>query len=129
MKPARVLLADDHPEVAKALTKILSKEFELVGVVQDGLSLLTSAETLKPDVIVADISMPRLDGFKALAKLKSKDPNVKLIFISMYQESTLASVALEAGAVGFVLKHSAQDELIPAVRAALKGKTYFSSSL
>src|SRR5262245_41843607 len=129
MKAARVLLADDHAMVTEALKRILSTEFEVIGTVQDGLSLLRAAAELSPDVVVADISMPEMDGFSALQKLKSKSPEVKVILISMFQEPTFVSIALESGASGFVLKHTAYAELVPAVRAAIEGKTYHSPSL
>ena len=128
MRP-RVLLAEDHPGVAKALGDILSAEFELVGAVEDGLSLLDAATRLEPDVIVADISMPKLDGFNALVQLKASRPNVKVVFITMQHEPVIADLALDSGAFGFVLKHSAFAELNPAVRAALDGKTYVSAAL
>lgn len=129
MKRTRVLLADDHRAVSEALKRILSTEFEVVRAVEDGPSLLSAAAELLPDVIVADISMPQMDGFSALQQLKSKHPDVKVILISMFREPSFASHAVEEGASGFVLKHSAHDELIPAVRAAIDGKVYFSSSL
>ena len=129
MKRPRVLLADDHPGVAKALGDILSAEFDLVGVVGDGLSLLDSVTRLEPDVIVADISMPKLDGFNALVQLKANRPDVKVVFITMQHESAVADLALQSGALGFVLKHSAFAELNPAVRAALEGKTYVSAAI
>ena len=129
IKRARVLLAEDHRPVAEALKRILSTEFEVVGAVEDGLALLHAVAELAPDVIVVDISMPELDGFSALQRLRSKGSNVKAILMSMYHEPALVSVALELGASGFVLKHSAYDELLPAVRAALKGKIYCSALL
>jgi DNA-binding NarL/FixJ family response regulator len=101
----------------------------VVGAVEDGLSLLSAAAELSPDVIVADISMPRMDGFSALQQLKRKDPDVKVILISMFREPAFVSIALEEGACGFVLKHSAYEELIPAIRAVINGKTYWSSVL
>ena len=126
MKRTRVLLADDHRAVTEALERILSAEFEVVGKVQDGLSLVSEAAKLVPDVVVTDISMPQLDGFSALQQLKSENPNVKVILISMFHEPSFVTTALELGASGFVLKHSAYDELIPAVRAAVDGKIYHS---
>jgi DNA-binding NarL/FixJ family response regulator len=123
-----VLLADDHRGVAEALKAILSEEFEVVGAVEDGLALLEAAVSLEPDVIVADISMPKLDGFNALVRLKANNPDIKVVFITMHHEPLVIDMALAAGAFGFVLKHSAR-ELIPAVRAAMEGKTYVSQTL
>ena len=129
MARPRILLADDHPGVAEALKSLLSSEFELVATVGDGLAMVSAATRLEPDVIVADISMPGLDGLNALAELRKINPHVKVVFTTMYGEASFVSLALEAGAFGFVLKHSAADELIPAVRAALDGKTYLPPAL
>jgi DNA-binding NarL/FixJ family response regulator len=129
VRRARILLADDHQAVARALTKIVSREFEVVGAVENGLALVHAAAELRPDVIVADISMPLLDGIEALAELKNRNQAVKVVFITMYLEAAFARMALEAGACGFVLKHSAVDDLIPAIRAALDGETYISPHL
>ena len=129
MNRPHVLLAEDHASVAEVLKRILNDEFDVVGAVADGVALIEAADTLKPDVIVADISMPRLDGLSALIKMKAKQPDVKVVLITMYDEPSVARVALDAGALGFVMKHSASTDLIPAVKAALDGKTYVSSIL
>jgi DNA-binding NarL/FixJ family response regulator len=125
----RVLLADDHRIVADGLTSFLAEEFEVVGVVEDGRALLEAARKLDPDVIVADISMPRLNGIDALVQLKRDNPKVKVVFLTMHTELAYARRALEAGASGFVLKHSAADELLTALRAAVRGKTYITPAL
>jgi DNA-binding NarL/FixJ family response regulator len=125
----RVLLADDHRLVAEGLKSLLSSDFELVDVVEDGRALLTSAKKLRPDVIVADITMPHLNGIDALTQLKKDNPTVKVVFLTMHQEVAYARRALEAGASGYVLKHSAPAELIAAIRAALTGQTYISPAL
>ena len=104
---SRVLLADDHRMVAEGLKNILMKEFDLVGVVEDGLALITAAKALQPDVIVADISMPRLNGLAALEELKKQRVRSKVVFLTMHHNVTYARRALDAGASGFVLKHSA----------------------
>jgi DNA-binding NarL/FixJ family response regulator len=128
MKRARVLLADDHLAVAEALKRILSTEFEVIGTVRDGLSLLAATAELAPDVVVADVSMPQMDGFSALQQLRTKCPDVKVILISGFQEPVFVNIALEWGASAFVSKVAANEDLIPAVRAALEGKTYASSA-
>lgn len=129
MSRPRVLLADDHRMVAEGLKTLLSPEFDLVGMVEDGAALVEAARVLRPDVIVADIGMPRLNGFEALAELRKGDPGVRVVFLTMHQEAAYARRALESGALGFVLKHSAPDELVTAIRAALEGKTYVTPSL
>jgi DNA-binding NarL/FixJ family response regulator len=125
----RLLLADDHLLVAEALTSLLSPEFELVGVVEDGLALLEAAQRLRPDVIVADVTMPRLNGIDALVRLRQSGDHVPVVFLTMHRDVTFARRALEAGASGFVLKHSASVELVAALHAALEGKTYLTPQL
>lgn len=125
----RVLLADDHRLVAEGLKSLLSAEFELVGVVEDGRALIEAARKLRPDVIVADITMPHLNGIDALVQLKLDDNRVRVVFLTMHPEVAYARRALEAGAAGYVLKHSAPAELIAAIRAALDGKTYVSPAV
>jgi DNA-binding NarL/FixJ family response regulator len=129
MSRPRVLLADDHRIVAEGLKGILAPEFELVGVVEDGRALVEAAKKLRPEVIVADIAMLLLNGIDALARLKADDPQVKVVFLTMHREVAYARRALEAGASGFVLKHSAPAELVMAIRAALKGDTFITPAL
>jgi DNA-binding NarL/FixJ family response regulator len=124
-----VLLADDHRIVAEGLKGLLTPEFELLGVVEDGRALVREAKKLRPDVIVADITMPHLNGIDALEQLKKNDPRVKVVFLTMHREVAYARRALEAGASGFVLKHSATDELVAAIRAALNGQKYITPVL
>ena len=124
MKKPRVLLADDHQIVLEGLKSLLADEFEVVGSVQDGSALVDQAATLRPDVIVADISMPRLNGIEAARQIKKTDQNIKIVFLTMHPDATYAANAFEAGASGFVLKHSAPSELITAIHEAMKGQTY-----
>ena len=125
----RVLLADDHRLVAEALKSLLAAEFELLGVVEDGRALVAAAKELQPDVIVADIAMPHLNGLDALLQLRKDNPNVKVVFLTMHKDVAYARRALESGGSGFVLKHSAPAELLDAIRAALAGKTYLTPAL
>ena len=125
----RVLLADDHRLVAEALTSLLTPEFDLVGVVEDGRALLDAATTLRPDVIVADISMPGLNGIDALVRLRQDGEMVPVVFLTMHRDVAFARRALEAGASGFVLKHSASTELVAAIRAALDGRIYLTPQI
>jgi DNA-binding NarL/FixJ family response regulator len=129
MSRPRVLLADDHRMVAEALKSLLEEEFELLAVVEDGRQLVETARRARPDVIVADITMPHLNGIDALMQLKRDDPNVRVVFLTMHKDAAYARRALEAGACGYVLKHSAPAELVLAVRAALDGKTYITPTL
>jgi DNA-binding NarL/FixJ family response regulator len=129
MNRPRVLLADDHRMLAEGLKVLLADDFEVVGAVEDGRALLAAANELRPDVIVADITMPQLNGIDALHRLKKQNPEVKVIFLTMHQDRAYARRALEAGAAGFVVKHSASDELVMAIHAALKGKTFITPAL
>jgi DNA-binding NarL/FixJ family response regulator len=125
----RVLLADDHLLVAEALKSLLTPEFELVGGVEDGRALVEAAARLRPDVIVADVTMPHLNGIDALIQLRQGGDQVPVVFLTMHRDVTFARRALEAGASGFVLKHSAPAELVTAIRAALAGQTYLTPQL
>ena len=125
----RVLLADDHRMVAEALKSLLAPQYDLVGVVEDGHALIEAARTLRPDVIVADVTMPLLNGIDALVQLRKAGDRVPVVFLTMHRDASFARRALDAGASGFVLKHSAPAELVTAIRAALEGKTYLTPQL
>lgn len=129
VKRPRVLLADDHRIVAEGLRSLLEPEFELVGIVEDGRALLDAANNLQPDVIVADISMPLLNGIEAAQQIRKSNKDIKIIFLTMHTDVTYAAGALEAGALGYVLKHSAPLELITAIRSVLKGESYVTPLL
>lgn len=129
MSRPRVLLADDHRLVSEGLKSLLTEDFDIVGMVEDGRALIASAKELHPDVIVADISMPHLNGIDAIAQLKKSNASVKVILLTMHQDPAYARRAFEAGAVGFVVKHSAPAEIVMAIHAALKGQTFITPAL
>lgn len=120
----RVLLADDHKIVVEGVKSLLEPEFELVGTVEDGRAMVSEAERLRPDVIVADISMPLLSGIEAVRKIRKMDEKIRVVFLTMHPDVSYASRAFEAGASGYVLKHSAPSELVTAIHEAMKGRTY-----
>lgn len=126
MAKARVVIADDHRIVAEGIRGLLAEaEYEVVGIVEDGRALLAvMAEPNPPDVVVADVSMPMLNGIEAAEQLKRGGCTAKVIFLTMHPDVSYAARALEAGASGFVLKHSAPSELLTAVAEALAGRTY-----
>jgi DNA-binding NarL/FixJ family response regulator len=124
-----VLLADDHRLVAEGLKSLLTSDFELVDVVEDGRALVAAVKRLRPDVIVADIAMPHLNGLDALVQLRKDNPRVRVVFLTMHKDVSYARRALDLGAAGFVLKHSAPDELINAIQSALAGKVYLTPAL
>ncbi len=124
MRKARVLLADDHEMLLEAFKQLLQPDFEVVGTVGNGRALLAAAVELKPDVIVLDIAMPQMNGMVAARRLKQTMPEVKLIFLTGYEDADFASEAMRIGASGYLLKSSAASELFQAIEVALKGKSY-----
>src|SRR5262249_7724629 len=124
MSKPRILIADDHQILAEGLRGLLEPEFEVVGVVADGRELVAAAKKHRPDVIVADVTMPSLTGIDAAVQLRDVGLKAKVVFLTMHRDVAYARRALEAGAAGFVLKHSAAAELVTAVREALQGRTY-----
>ena len=123
VKP-RILLADDHRIVVDGLRQLLEPDFDVVGSVEDGRALLKASRKLKPDVIVADISMPLLNGIEAVRQIKEILPGTKVVFLTMHPDVIYAARAFEAGANGYVLKHSASEELSAAIKSVLRGQTY-----
>src|SRR3954463_11624469 len=119
MTRPRILLADDHRIFVEGLRAMLCAEFELLGIAENGREMIEMAKNLQPDIIVADIAMPHLNGIEAFLQLRADMPRMKVIFLTMHAEIVFARRALEAGAVGFVLKHSAFSELVSAIRTAL----------
>lgn len=129
MRKPRILLADDHRMVAEGLRGLLEPDYQLVGIVEDGRALLEAADKLMPDVVVADVSMPLLNGIEAVRQLKKKNPEILVVFLTMHLDVAYAASAFEAGASGYVLKHSAPSELLTAISCALKGRTYITPML
>lgn len=129
MTRPRVLLADDHRIVAAGLQALLSPDYELVGHAQDGRSLLELARQVAADFIVADISMPGLNGIDALRAMRREGLDVPVVFLTMHTEPAYARRALEAGAAGYVLKHAAPQELLQALQAASQGSIYISREI
>ena len=129
MARATVLLADDHPVVAEGLASILRDEFAVVSTVTDGLQLVEAARRLRPDVIVTDLTMPRMSGLEALHRLKPDGLTAKVIVLTIHANAELAVEALHAGAAGFILKDVASTELVDAIRSVLRGNTYLSPEI
>ncbi len=129
MEKIKVLLADDHKFITEGLKSLLEPKYDVVGIVEDGQALVREADILHPHVIVVDISMPKLNGIEAVQKIKQNGNEAKIIFLTMHPDVNYASRALESGAMGFVLKHSATAELMEAIENALAGKTYITESI
>ena len=129
MPRTKVLLADDHAVVAQGLAALLGDTFELAGVVHDGRALLAALETLRPDVVVTDISMPLLNGLDAVRQIRLSHPHVKVIVLTMHKETQLAVDAFRAGASGYMLKVSPGEELITAIEQVAMGRAYVTTLL
>lgn len=129
MSRPRLVLADDHPETRALLRGLLDSEFDVVGLVEDGPALVRAAELLMPDVIVTDIGMPGLDGISAATLVLRRHPATRIVFVSVHNEREVVKSGLAAGGLGYVLKLAAGEDLIPAVRAALRGQIHISQSL
>jgi len=124
MPGPRVLLADDHNLLLGAFEKLLAPECEIVGTASDGRTLVVEAQRLKPDVVVLDIAMPLLNGLDAGRQIKQLRKEVKLVFVTMNEDSDLAAEAFRAGASAYLLKRSAASELLVAIREVMKGRSY-----
>ena len=126
---SRILIADDHKLMAEVCQKILQPEFDVVGTVGNGRELLRTAVKLEPDVVLLDIGMPILNGLDAGKQLKTLLPAVKLVYLTMVTDPEVALEAFNRGASGFLLKTCVADEVVSAVREALRGNTFLSPDL
>jgi DNA-binding NarL/FixJ family response regulator len=126
----RILLADDHAVVLQGLQRMLDRpEFEVVAAVRDGRALVEKAATLKPDVIIADISMPLLNGIDAMRQLNERHSKAKVIFLSMHPETIYAVEAIKAGARGYLIKTGDEEELMAALKKVLAGGVWVTPSI
>jgi DNA-binding NarL/FixJ family response regulator len=126
MSRSRVLLADDHAIVAQGIAALLGADFDLVGTVGDGAALIEAVRRHRPEVVVADMSMPVLSGLEALRRLRNGGSAPKFVFLTMHADPKLAAEAIRAGAAGYLLKQSAGEELIAAIREVLQGRVYLT---
>jgi DNA-binding NarL/FixJ family response regulator len=130
MRRTTVLLADDHAIVIEGLATLLERhDFEVVGTVGDGEQLLEAARRLRPQVIVTDLSMPGLSGIDVLARLRAEGIDARVIVLTMHRDADLATLAMREGAAGFLLKESAGEELMTAIRQAMQGHVYLTPAL
>jgi DNA-binding NarL/FixJ family response regulator len=126
---AKLLIADDHTLLAEACRSFLEPEFEVVGIADNGRALLRLASELKPDVVVLDIAMPQLNGLDAGDQIKHLLPATRLVFLTMNMSPEVAAEAFRRGASGYVVKSSAAEELVRAIRRALKSESYLSPTI
>jgi DNA-binding NarL/FixJ family response regulator len=124
MNRPRIILADDHTLVLDALKNLIEAEFDVVGTFSDGISLVEGAADLKPNVIVLDVGMPKMNGLNAGERLKQSMPLVKLVYLTMNQDPDIAGEAFRLGASAYVLKNSAAKELLQAIREVVRGGYY-----
>ena len=116
-------------EICAGLRKLLEPENEVIGSVGDGRTLLKAAADLKPDLVIVDIGMPLLNGLDAVRELRKSSPSARIVFLTMNMDSDVASEALRIGASGYLLKTSREEELLQAIRNAMKGTSYVSSQI
>jgi DNA-binding NarL/FixJ family response regulator len=126
VKP-RVLLADDHSGMLETLMRLLESEFEVVAAVCDGQEAVEAVERLAPDLVVLDIGMPRLDGFRTAQRLTKCHSGAKIVFFSIHDDEDYVSTAFRVGASGYVLKSRMQTDLVKAIRKALEGGVFVSN--
>jgi DNA-binding NarL/FixJ family response regulator len=127
----RIILADDHAVIRRGLRLVLEQQadFEVVGEASDGREAVNLAETTRPDVAVLDITMPNLNGIEAAHQIRAKQIGVSIIVLSMHADESFVLRALKAGARGYLLKESAESDLINAIRLVSEGKSFFSPTV
>jgi len=129
LKKPSVLMADDQSMILAGLRKLVEADYDVVGTVEDGRALVEAAQKLRPDLILLDISMPLLNGLEAARQLRTLVPDSKIIFLTMHASPAYATEAFQAGAAGYLLKHSAADELSQAIKSVLQGRHYLMDSV
>src|SRR5262245_45761301 len=129
MRRARILIADDHLLTLEGIRSVLEPNHTIVGIATDGRTLLRRALELKPELIVADVTMPLLNGIDAAIRIRKRLPLTKLLFVTMHVNPAYLEAALEAGGSGYVLKSAAREELLEAVKSVLTGRIYITPML
>jgi len=127
MSKPRVLLADDHALVLEGFKKLLEEHCQVVGSVEDGRALLDAAKRLQPDIVVLDISMPKLNGLDAARRLQKMVPRPRVIFVTVHADQDYITQAFKAGASAYLLKRSAGSELLQAIDAVMNDNFYVTS--
>ena len=125
----RVLVADDHAAMLDTLVRMLSREFDVVAAVRDGVTAVTEAEQLEPDLLVLDIAMPGLNGIAAAARLKERGSTAKVVFVTNMRDREFVQESLALGDVGFVIKDRLVADLLPAIHRVLAGSIFVSPSV
>lgn len=127
----QVVVAEDHLLVRQGIVKLLESvpDFTVVGEADNGSEAIELAQSLRPDVVILDITMPKVDGFEALVKISGMTPKPQVVMLSMHADPAMIRQALQSGAMGYVVKQSVADELLAAVRAANNGSIFLSSGI
>ena len=125
----RILVADDHSLMLERVTRFLQPTFEVVGVALNGVEMVSEAMRLSPDIIVADISMPELDGIEAANRLREMGATSAIVFLTIHENSEFVEACMATGALGYVFKSHIKTDLIPAINAALSGRCFVSSAV
>jgi DNA-binding NarL/FixJ family response regulator len=125
----QVLLADDHLIFLEAMKKLIEPKCRVVGTASDGQTLISLAEKLRPEVILADINMPHLNGLEACERLLAKVPQSKIVFLTVNEDAETAREAIRRGASGYLLKKSAPVELFNAIHAVVNGHMYVTPTI
>ena len=128
MARVRVLLADDHAEMLERVVSLVGAEFDVVGAVGDGQSVLDAVAVLQPDVVVLDISMPVMSGLAAAARLGESEHPPRIVFLTVHDDTAFVEAARGVGAMGYVAKRHIRTDLMPAIRRAIEGRTQFPES-
>jgi len=131
VKPIRILLADDHTVMRRGLRLLLENQpgFTVVGEASDGREAIEQAQATEPDVAVLDIAMPNLNGIEAAQRISGSQPRTAVVILSMHSDEGYVLRALKAGAKGYLLKDSAEGDLIEAIKAVSEGKAFFSPEI
>ena len=129
MDRIRVLLADDHEAMLERVARLLKTECDVVGTATDGQQALEAARDLKPDVLVLDISMPVLSGIETAHQLKKTGVEARIVFLTVHDDPDFAREAVEAGALGYVIKPRIASDLVAAIREAYAGRLFLSPTL
>ena len=129
MERGRLLLADSHPIMLEGLRRLIEPMYEIVGTANNASALLEAVEALTPDLVVVDLSLPGVEDKGVVRHLKSRYPGLKVLVLSVHDESTVVRQTLASGALGFVLKRSVASDLLPAIQEVLRDQTYISPAL
>jgi DNA-binding NarL/FixJ family response regulator len=125
----RVLIADDHRALLDRVVSMLSTEFSVIGAVADGVELVEAEAVLQPDVLVVDISMPRMSGLEAAEHIRRRGSQAAIVCLTAHDQREVLEAALAAGALGYVVKTHLARDLVPAIRAALEGRRFVPDCL